>query len=405
MRRRGWWLLACGVLLAVFDAGLAVASAGPPVFPIAGFAANGLQVGGVSRLNDGGALIAGSLSDEAGSPQWRPVVVRLLLDGSVDLGYGTEGVSTPRIGRDTRATSLATDPQTGSTWIGVAGPHRQGAIVALNGEGFRYQRFGRHGILGLGAANAPVALARQPGQLLVASGTQPCTGCQLTLVDTSTGAVIAGGALTPQAFTGSARCTGGAITSAVFLDSRTAQLVFLGARHCAAQLVAVAIARRNGHISLRATTTAPLGASTTTALIAAFGSNICLATSGPTSTAFGPLLASRQAFTQSRAPGGQLIAVVALGQGACAALITNGRQPGAFVVQASVQQRHATRDAVPRSVQPLGMFRCHAHLVVIGARAQNHGRRGTVVVIPVRRGPKITTASVTVAKRNSTRCS
>jgi hypothetical protein len=405
MAQRGRRLVICGVLLAALGAGVALASAGPPVFPIAGFAANRLEVGGVSRLNDGGALVAGSLGNGARSPD-QPVVLRLLVDGSIDLAYGTEGISTPRIGADAQATSLATDPQTGEAWVGAtAGPVQRGAIVALTGAGLRQTRFGRGGILRLGAMNGPVTLAWRPGELLVASGTEPCTGCRLTVVNPATGAVIASRRLTPAGLTGNAGCITGAVTSAVLVTPSTALLAFHGARHCAAQLVTLAVSMRAGDGSLRTTRTASLTAAATTDRVAALGSNLCFASSSPSATEFGPFLDRRQAFTPSRAPGGRLISLVALGQGACAALIATGRQPGTLVVQASAQQRRATRDAIPQTVEPLGMFRCHAHLLVIGARAQNHQRAGVVVVIPVRRGPRAATASTAAAGGQSGRCS
>jgi hypothetical protein len=406
MRQRGRCLLICGVVLAALGAGVALASTGPPVFPIPGFAANQLEVGGVSRLNDGGALVAGSLSAGARSPDRQPVVLRLLVDGSIDLGYGSEGISTPRIGADAQATSLAIDPQTGEAWIGVvAGPAHRGAVVALTGAGVRQTHFGHDGILELGAMNGPVTLAWRPGELLVASGTQPCPGCQLTVVNPATGAAMASSQLTPAQLTGEAGCSTGAITGAVLVTPSSALLAFRGASHCTAQLVTVAISRRSGHGSLRMTRAASLTAAATTDRVAAFGSNICFASSSPTATEFGPFLDRRQAFTPSRAPAGRLISLVALGQGACAALIATDRPPGTVVAQASAQQRQSTRDAIPRTVEPLGMFRCHAHLLVIGAQAQNRQRAGVVVVIPVRRGPPATTASTAAAGGQSGRCS
>jgi hypothetical protein len=117
-------------------------------------------------------------------------------------------------------------------------------------------------------------------------------------------------------------------------------------------------------------------------------SDVCVATASSTSSVFGPLIARRHAVVSSRATGGRLIALVALGSGACAALIAEAHHPTTVVAQASIQRRRATLEAVPRSLQALGMFRCQAHLLVLGARRQGRQSVGAVVAVTVRRGPK-----------------
>lgn len=404
MANRGWWLVTCGALVVVLGTGVALGSGGPE-FPIPGFAASQLQVGGISRLDDGGGLIAGSLANRAQPATWHPVIARLMADGSVDLGYGSEGISTPRVGTNMRATSLAINSRTGDAWIGAAsGQGGHGAIIALSRHGSRQSHFGRHGILALGATNQPVALAWGPNQLLVASGTQPCTGCRLTVIDPATGSPTGAGELAPDALTGIPGCTTGSITSAVLVDSHTAELAFRGPGPCTPELVTVTIPGAGTGGSVRATMTTALGAAASTDLVAAFQSDTCVATSSPASTALGPFQASSGTFTPTGAPGGRLIALVALGQGACAALIDTGRGSGAVVVQASPQLPGLTRDAVPRSVDSLGMFRCHAHLLVIGARTKNRERAGVVAVVPVRRGTTAGTARAAIAGSRTGRC-
>jgi hypothetical protein len=383
--------------LAVLLCAVAFASVQMPVFAIPGFADRGLQVATVSRLSDGGALLAGSMSDRAQSPRWRPVLVRLLLDGSIDLAYGNLGISQPRLGPSTRAISLAANPGSADAWVGVIGPQQRGGIIALNGTGSRQKHFGRGGILQLGADNAPVALAWAPGQLLIASGSKPCAGCQLTVVNPSTGQVTVKGTIALDGPAVSKACARGAVTSAVLVGGRTVQLAFLGGKGCAAQIVTVTISRSGRQASLNTTVATPLTlpSAPTASLDAAFGSSICAAASSQAKTVLGAL--SARAFSPLTAPGGRLAGLVALGGGACAGLITTASGFGGVVVQASGTQRSVTRDTVPGSVRPLSMFRCHAHLLVIGARARPSGVHGMVVVIPVRRGPGAGAMSADVA--------
>ncbi|MGH2875656.1 MAG: hypothetical protein ACRDNJ_03030, partial [Solirubrobacteraceae bacterium] len=68
----------------------ATAAGATQVFPIPGLGGQALTVGGVARLNDGGALIASSTRASARAP-WRLTATRLLVDGTVDLGYGSAG--------------------------------------------------------------------------------------------------------------------------------------------------------------------------------------------------------------------------------------------------------------------------------------------------------------------------
>lgn len=401
--RRGS-VLACVAVVLLLSVGAATASSGPPVIPIPGFVAPALRVGGVARTSDGGAIVAAS-QREPGASGWQPTVIRLRVDGSIDLGYGTEGISRPRLGADMSATAAAIDPRSGDAWVATTRPAGRSAIVALNGDGVRVTRFAQRGILWRGAASAPVALAWQAGRLLIASGGSPCTGCQLSVVDPSTGAPIADGRLTPRELSAGPSCGDGAITSAVLTDPRTAQLAFRGGPHCGERIVTISLPGRDGHSGLRPTRSVPLGDETFgTDLVAASGSNLCVATASPASSAFGPLLAPRHVVLPSRAPGGRLIALVALGPGACAALIVEAHHPVTVVAQASVQRRQATLDAVPRAVQALGMFRCHAHLLVLGAHRQGGQSSGVVVAIAVRRGPNAAATTAAVVRAAAPRC-
>ena len=391
-------------VMALFLLTVSVATAsGPLLIPIPGFAGSALQVGGVARMNDGGAIVAGSQQDP-GATGWQPAIIRLHVDGSIDLGYGTEGISRPRLGAGMAATALAIDPHSGDAWVATARLKGKSAIVALNGDGDRATRFAHGGILWRGASSAPVALAWRAGRLLVASGGPPCTGCRISVVDPSTGKSIVSGQLAPDQL-GGPRCTDGAITSAVLTGPRIAQLAFQGGQHCGDRIVTISLTRRGSHPALRQTRYIPLGSGTPgEALVAASGSDLCVATASPASSAFGPLIARRHVVVSSRAPGGRLIALVALGSGACAALIAEAHHPTTVVTQASIQRRRATLDTVPRSLQALGMFRCHAHLVVLGARRRGRQSAGAVVTITVRRGPKGAASTAAVAPATASRC-
>src|ERR1700683_888056 len=175
-------------LAGVIAVGAALASGPPRVLGIPGLNARRIELGGVSRLDDGGAVIAVSVDRSAGESGWRLAIVRLLVDGAVDLGYGSLGIATPGLGPDVRAMSLGINPRSSEAWVGVAyGPRGRGAIVALNSQGDRIRRFGQGGELRLAAAGGPPALAGRQGQLRVASGDEPCRGCVVAVVNAATG--------------------------------------------------------------------------------------------------------------------------------------------------------------------------------------------------------------------------
>jgi hypothetical protein len=117
--------------------------------------------------------------------------------------------------------------------------------------------------------------------------------------------------------------------------------------------------------------------------LAGQGRDLCLTASGPSKTLLGT----------ATAPAGRLIAATPLGDGACAALIKPHGYPAAMVLQARKGQHLANSYAIPRTVAPLGLFRCHQHLLVVGRR----GRNAVVVVVPVTAGPHASAASTAAA--------
>lgn len=385
---------------AVTLAAAATATAAPLVLPIPGLIAGQLRVAGISRLTDGSALIAASVDPARHGGRWSQVAVRLLLDGSVDLGYANQGIATPAAGSGHSATALAINPASGQAWIGLAGPGGRSEILALGPTGAPDRGFGRGGVVTLAAGQAPVALAWAQRMLFVASGTAPCGGCRLSVLNPATGATLAGGSLAPAVDTPGGSCAHGSVSSAVSLGPSAAQLAFSGGAGCPPQLVTVAIADSQSSVTTAKAT--PLGLPGRSTLEAQYGSADCVATETPSATEFGPVVPAPAPFSPWHAPGGRLNALVALGQGACAALISSAHGAGGIVVQASPQQPRPASDRVPSSIAALGMFRCHAHLLVIGARAQAHELAGVVVVLPVRRGPN---AQVAIAASRSRRCS
>lgn len=403
MGRRLPRITCAGSLALAAGVSLAFASPAEPVFAIPGLAAKRITVGGVARLDDGGAVIAAALDGGARLPAWRPVAVRLRLDGTVDLAYGSHGTSRPRLGADSRPTALAVDPASGDSWIGIAaGRSGRGEIIALDGRGRRRSGFGAHGTLKLPeASSGPVALGWDHNQLLVADGTEPCVGCAVSILNATTGRLEHMGRVTAAYSTG---CSVTAITSAAFLGSGRAVLGtrVRGGADCAGDAVALITSAPGTSRSTR------LPDSADQVVVSGSPGEVCVAESGRTGTRLGPLpsqrsLAPPSSERLSRAPAGHVVSVVPLGNGACAALISTRGYPAPLVLQAPAGQRLAISDALPTHIAPLGMFRCHHHLLAIGDRAQGTGRGAVVVVLPVRAGPAAL-AGAAAAATGSRRC-
>jgi hypothetical protein len=404
MRLRGGSVLArAAVAAATLALGLTQAAAGttaPLVLPIAGLTGAQLHVAGVARLSDGGAVVAASVDPSRRASGWHPAVVRLLLDGSVDLAYGTLGIAAPSVGAGQSASAVAINPGSGQAWIGLSGPGGRGAVLSLTPGGSRAPSFGHAGLVPLGSGQRPLALAWQQRMLLVAAGTGPCAGCSLIALNPATGARLATGTLVPAATPPGAGCPHGEVSSVVTLGSGVAQLAFTGGRGCPGQLDTVVVSRARGTITTAATD--PIAPAPAPVLEAQYGSARCVALARAHTTALGPDVTPPTPFVTSSAPGAPPLALVALGQGACAALIAGGHGHGGVVVQAAAGHGRPVSDRIPSAIAPLGMFRCHAHLLVIGSRSQGHTLSGEVAVFPVRRGPF---AQAGVASAASARCS
>jgi hypothetical protein len=374
----------------------------PLVLGIPGLSSHKIAVEGVQRLDDGGALIAATLRPRRTSRPSRVALVRMLGDGSLDLAYGRLGISTPPLG-DAGAIALAVNPATAEAWIGVRRRLNRGEIVAVDGQGGAVRGFGRAGRIEL-RAGVPQAIAWRTGQLFVAMGNGSCQGCTVALVNGATGAAGPMRRLDPSALVvSSPPCAARSISSALFTTGGNVLLgVDATGPGCAAALdeasPAKLIATGNGM-----TVTAPFSRTVRNDVLARLGGQTCVAGSGSRGTEFGALAPHGTARPAFRGPAGPVVGVVALGRGACALLVR--AHDGGIVLQADARH-HVTRDAVPRRIEPLGMFRCHHHLLIIGSTARGSGQ---VVVIPVRRGPYAgaiaTLTSRLAAGRDALRCS
>jgi hypothetical protein len=343
-----------------------------PIFPIPGLSGRAVSSGGVARTNSGGAVIAGTVTNAGTS---RLAITRLLVDGTVDLGYGTRGISSPPVGTGARATALAINPATGEAWVGVLTASGASEIVALDGSGNPVPGFGQRGIVRLsGTPSGVEAVAWRSGQLLVAAGRSPC-GCQVARLDASTGrseSLLRFNTLTP--------CPVRSITSAVFATGGNA--LFGTSARCSAPILALRNPISRTVQGARAVT------------LAGSGANICAAATMPDRTALGPYAVARDGRALAgAAPAGRLVALDSLQGGACAALIYPTGAHNAVVVQSAPTGRHTTTTALPGALQPLGMSRCNHHLLVIGDEPSNGLRNAVVAVVPVHEGPHASAAS------------
>jgi hypothetical protein len=373
---------------------------GIPVFPIPGLAGHALSLGGVSRTNTGGAVIAASI--QGGRTGFsRLSIARLLPDGTVDLAYGSRGISTPAVGSNARATALAINPGTGAAWVGVLARSGASLVVALDARGNRVRSFGHGGVVTLPAAlhGGPVAMAWRPGLLAVAAGResvdgltrrrQPCAGCQLGLIDPSSGSYRPGGSFSVG--TGpSGSCIVPGITSMAFAaaDQLAIGTDRRSAPGCTAPLIGITVNRSSAGMSIGPV----LGARQV--LVAGSAAGVCVAADVGNATGIGPLSEFQRVHVASaRGPAGRLVALTTLGQGACAALIYPRGGRHAVVVQTWATGRAVRTDALPAFVQPLGISRCNQHLLVIGDRLANGVRQGLVAAVPVREGPHAAAAA------------
>jgi hypothetical protein len=75
------------------------------------------------------------------------------------------------------------------------------------------------------------------------------------------------------------------------------------------------------------------------------------------------------------------------------------------LIQVGAGATGASVTALPRGVSPLAMFRCHAHVLVIGARRSGRDEQAVIVPVAVRRGRFAAAAAAAAAARATTGCS
>jgi hypothetical protein len=379
---------------------LAGALAGAVLVPIAGLEGGKVTIAGSLRTSDGGAIVVARVGRSAAARKGSIVVARLESDGALDLAYGTEGLTTLQADPRLEPTALAIDPATGAAWIGASdGARGRGEVIALNGAGAAARAFGRRGVLKLPARDdgGPVALAWRAGALLLAAGSAPCGGCQLALRQPGSGRVLASATL-PALDVAPVRCRGAGITGAVFaLEGPSLSTSGGRGRRCTATIL------RLGR-TLRVLAppawvgTLPAGHATE---LAGTGSSTCAASSGSAATAIRPVSAGAT-VRATLAPAGRLLALVSLGQGACAALVAG--RGGADVEQMQAGARRAVSDRVARDVAAQSMFRCNQHLLVLGTVAGGGRRTAVILPVPVRRGPFARASAAALAAPPSTGC-
>jgi hypothetical protein len=374
------------------------ALAGPIEVPIPGLSGGLVQVAGAERTAGGGGVIAARITSGPGAQRGALTVARVQADGAVNLAYGTLGIAQPPVDARLAPTALTVDPS-GAAWIGAQlGSGGAGEVIALDATGAPLRAFGTAGVLRLPAADqgGPVALALSGGRLLIAAGTVPCHGCQLSIRDANTGRVQRSVTL-PAATLAPAPCRA-AVTGAAFAGRAVLLSTATRGKGCSARIAALGAALQPPSPD---SPPAPQLSypNARSSMLVPDGSRWCLSASGE---AHVNLLSQTQSgrWTAAAGPAGALVALVPLGPGACAALIRTARS-GALVAQMSAGGPAVT-SRVPGGLAPLGMFRCNAHLLVIAA--VDRGRSAVIVPVAIRRGAFAHTASAASARTLSTGC-
>ncbi len=340
---------------------------------------------------------------QRGSQQGSNIAAELQADGALDLAYGNSGLATLQASLSFIPTALAINPETGESWVGGEA-NGNSEVLALTGSGTQQTGFGTGGVLRLAAGTGATvaALAWRSGHLLVAAGTASgCSGCELTLLNATSGQTLTSRQLTSAALGGTG-CASATVTSVVFSGTDGA---LVGARvptgsGCSATVVALGPTLDPTVAGPSAPSTADPGASTsadpvgpTTAGVPASADTLA---SSDGSTCLGEATdhdlrlstyAGRQA-AQVIAPStaASVVAVVPLGATACSALIEQGGH-SALVAQTDSSGAAPTFTRLPAAFTPQAMFRCHQHLLALGTRRSGNRRAAEIVPVPIRRGP------------------
>jgi hypothetical protein len=391
------------IAAALTTAGAAAdAGAAMRVVDVPGVSGRSVQIAAAGRLADGGAIVAGTITP-GGSRRARPriVVVRLRHDGLIDTSFGSSGVVTVQLARGdgragSRATSVAVNPGSGRSWIGAAvGGNATGAVLALDGRGRRLTRFGSQSVVRFdGDATAPVALAYGGGRLAVAATRRPCSGCQVLLLDPSSGARRGQQALAPVPDANAGACPGAAVGSLALVGANRLVLGGSGGANATGAAAAACPARlvvRDG--SLRAVAIWDPGDEAQRTIVAAAGPPLDLCAGierdgaarlvRVAAGAAGPAAVTLPKRTWTPVTG-TLAGVVPLGDHACGALLRRAGKP-ARVLQASNADAKPSVTEVPAGLRAGAIYRCKQHVLVVGTRHVGGADRASVAVTAITR--------------------
>ncbi len=379
--------------VAMLVAGVADAGAAVRVVDVPGVAGRSVQIAAAGRLADGGAIVAGTVTPERKGARARIVVMRLRHDGLVDRAFGDAGVVDVQLARGSggsgsRATAVAVDPARGRSWIGAAlGRTDVGAVLALDGRGRRVRGFGSAATVRLkGDASAPTALAFGGGRLAVAATRQPCSGCQLLVLDPATGARRALSALAPVADGAAAGCPQARLDSLALPGGDRVILGGSGGAACPTRIVV-----RDGALAPLSVWDA--GGEPRRTVVAAAGAplDLCIGIENGGAVRLARVAAGTAGTDPVVIPGptyapiaGSLAGVVPLGDGACGALLLHAGGP-ATVLQAAGGEAHPAITTLPANLRAGAIYRCNKHVLVVGTRRSHGVARAAVAVTMITR--------------------
>jgi hypothetical protein len=369
-------------------AGAVTVRASPLPVPIPGIAGPSIGFMSARRTADGGAVLLVRIPHRPGGSAGTTLTARVDAEGRLDLGYGYEGVARLHLGRGVVTTALAVDPATGDAWIGARNARRS-IISRIDGTGHRQPGFGGRGVVTLPAVDdgGVRALAWRDGQLLIAAGARSgCAGCALTLLNAANGRLLARATVSPHA-AGGPTCVGAVGVASVAFAGGEGLLVATSVaqpRGCAASLL---------ELDHRLVPFGPSGPKAPPLPVQALRSVVitpepgamCAAGVGPAGTGMWPLGATRWTEVAAGASA-RLIAVVPLGAGGCGALVRRGPR-SAVVTQSGSGGSAVTVTPIRAPLVPMAMFRCHEHLLVLGASGPAARETAVIVPVPITRGP------------------
>ncbi len=389
-----WTAATFGITLAIASTGW-LTGARTGAVPIPGIAGPVIRIPGALRTSDGGAIVLVGIGRRRSSIVGTSLMARVDSDGTLDLGYGYEGIASITSKPAALPTALAINPQTGNAWIGTTEGARS-EILAIESAGKLAPGFGDHGhlLLPAVASGGVRALAWEHGKVLVAAGSSvDCAGCALTLLNATSGRPIAFATLTNEALGGSTCTDSVAVTSAAFAEPDELLVASQAADpHCSASLVELndkLAPLRSGALS------EPTGQPLRSVMVSSEPGATCVGGSGPAGIDTWPLGATRSTRVVSGASV-RLVALVSIGGGGCGALI---QSPGSAEVAQTDSNATAALTRIPKALAPLALFRCREHLLVLAASSIAGRQTAVIVPIPITQGPL---AAVSAARASLT---